>query len=32
MKRGLVVDVGGLVRLPKIVGPQRASELLLLER
>jgi enoyl-CoA hydratase/carnithine racemase len=28
IKRGLVADVGGMVRLPKIVGPQRASELL----
>ena len=28
VKRGLVADVGGLVRLPKIVGPQRAAELL----
>ena len=29
VKRGLVADVGGLVRLPKIVGPQKAAELLL---
>ena len=28
VKRGLVSDVGGLVRLPKIVGPQRAAQLL----
>ncbi len=28
VKRGLVADVGGLVRLPKIVGPQKAAELL----
>lgn len=28
VKRGLVADVGGMVRLPKIVGPQRAAELL----
>jgi len=28
VKRGLVSDVGGLVRLPKIVGPQIASRLL----
>lgn len=28
VKRGLVSDVGGLVRLPKLVGPQRAAELL----
>lgn len=28
VKRGLVSDVGGLVRLPKIVGPQKAAELL----
>ena len=28
VKRGLVADVGGLVRLPKIIGPQRAAELL----
>ena len=28
VKRGLVADVGGMVRLPKIVGPQKASELL----
>jgi enoyl-CoA hydratase/carnithine racemase len=28
VKRGLVTDLGGLWRLPKIVGPQRAAELL----
>ncbi len=28
VKRGLVADVGGMVRLPKIVGPQRAAQLL----
>jgi len=28
VKRGLVSDVGGLVRLPRIVGPQRAAQLL----
>ena len=28
VKRGLVADVGGMVRLPKLVGPQRAAELL----
>ena len=28
VKRGLVADVGGMVRLPKIVGPQKAAELL----
>ena len=28
VKRGLVADVGGMVRLPRIVGPQRAAELL----
>ncbi|MCB1647208.1 MAG: enoyl-CoA hydratase/isomerase family protein [Pseudomonadales bacterium] len=28
VKRGLVSDVGGLVRLPKLVGPQRAAQLL----
>lgn len=28
VKRGLVADVGGMVRLPKIIGPQRAAELL----
>jgi len=28
VKRGLVSDVGGLTRLPKIVGPQKAAELL----
>lgn len=28
VKRGLVADVGGMVRLPKIVGPSRAAELL----
>lgn len=28
VKRGLVADVGGMLRLPKIVGPQRAAELL----
>lgn len=28
VRRGLVSDVGGLVRLPKIVGPQRAAQLL----
>ena len=28
VKRGLVSDVGGLVRLPQLVGPQRAAELL----
>ncbi len=28
VKRGLVSDVGGLVRLPKIIGPQRAAQLL----
>ncbi|MBD3646449.1 MAG: enoyl-CoA hydratase/isomerase family protein [Pseudomonadales bacterium] len=28
VKRGLVSDVGGLVRLPKIVGPQQAARLL----
>ena len=28
VKRGLVADVGGLVRLPKIVGPEKAAELL----
>ncbi len=28
VKRGLVSDVGGLVRLPQLVGPQRAAQLL----
>ena len=28
VKRGLIADVGGLIRLPKLVGPQRAAELL----
>lgn len=28
VKRGLVSDVGGLTRLPNIVGPQKAAELL----
>ncbi len=28
VKRGLVSDIGGLVRLPRIVGPQRAAQLL----
>ena len=28
VKRGLVADVGGMVRLPKLIGPQRAAELL----
>ena len=28
VKRGLVADVGGLTRLPGIVGPQKAAELL----
>lgn len=28
IKRGLVADVGGMVRLPKLIGPQRAAELL----
>ena len=28
VKRGLVSDLGGLVRLPRIVGPERAAELL----
>ena len=28
VKRGLVSDVGGLVRLPQLVGPQRAAKLL----
>ena len=28
VKRGLVADVGGMVRLPKIVGPEKAAELL----
>ncbi|MBQ60677.1 MAG: enoyl-CoA hydratase [Gammaproteobacteria bacterium] len=28
VKRGLVSDVGGLLRLPKLVGPQNAAELL----
>lgn len=28
VRRGLVSDIGGLVRLPKIVGPQRAAQLL----
>jgi enoyl-CoA hydratase/carnithine racemase len=28
VKRGLVADVGGMVRLPKIIGPSRAAELL----
>ncbi len=28
VKRGLITDLGGLWRLPKIVGPQRAAELL----
>ena len=28
VKRGLVSDVGGLCRLPEIVGPQKAAELL----
>ncbi|HKI73245.1 MAG TPA: enoyl-CoA hydratase-related protein [Pseudomonadales bacterium] len=28
VKRGLVSDIGGLTRLPKIVGPQKAAELL----
>jgi len=27
VKRGLVTDLGGLWRLPRIVGPQRAAEL-----
>ncbi|HSG87839.1 MAG TPA: enoyl-CoA hydratase-related protein [Pseudomonadales bacterium] len=27
VKRGLVTDLGGLWRLPKIIGPQRAAEL-----
>lgn len=28
VKRGLVADVGGMLRLPKIVGPEKAAELL----
>lgn len=28
VKRGLVTDLGGLMRLPKLVGPQRAAELI----
>ena len=28
VKRGLVADVGGMARLPKIVGPEKAAELL----
>jgi enoyl-CoA hydratase/carnithine racemase len=29
VKRGLVTDLGGLLRLPRLVGPQRAAELIL---